>query len=302
MLLDLYIQHLRFEKRQSEKTILAYSCDITAFITFLTSYQNSNSPDLLKADKNTIRAWILYLHQENIGNRSINRKISAIRVFYKFLIRENYLDTNPALRTTTPKFAKKLPTIVPSKALNEYLNHPQEEGNVFENCRNHLIIELFYGTGMRLSELINLTDLDVDTITQKVKVFGKGGKQRLVPLHASLCNIIIKYQQIRNEIFGNDKENYLILNNKGKKCYPMFIQRICSQTLALISTQKKKSPHTLRHSFATDLLNEGADLNAIKELLGHSNLAATQIYTHNSIERLKSIYQTAHPRALKKGG
>jgi integrase/recombinase XerC len=233
---------------------------------------------------------------EDIDPRSINRKISTLRSLYKYLHREKIVEENPVLKIQTPKVAKKLPTFISDDKLNGLL-----DGKVFEDdffgLRDKLIIELLFGTGIRLSELLGIKEKDIYIAEQTLKVLGKRNKERIIPINYSLISLLDNYStEKKNQGFSNNSD-VLIVNDKGLPAYPKFIYRAVQKYLKMISTQEKRSPHVLRHSFATSLLNNGADINAIKDLLGHANLAATQVYTHNSIERLKSIYKQAHPKA-----
>jgi integrase/recombinase XerC len=232
-----------------------------------------------------------------IEARTINRKISSLRSFYKFLQREDLIGNSPMIYVKAPKIPKRLPVVITEQKMDILLDAQDVFSNDFQGIRDRVIIELLYGTGMRLSELVNLSDYDINVYEQQIKVLGKRNKERIIPISNSLTKLISDYQlQKLNQNFNN-KSAALIVTNQGNKVYAKFIYRTVNLVLSFISTHDKKSPHILRHSFATSLLNRGADLNAIKELLGHSSLAATQVYTHNSVEKLKSIYKQAHPKA-----
>jgi integrase/recombinase XerC len=232
-----------------------------------------------------------------IEPKSINRKVSSLRSFYKFLQREGLINSSPMLHVKAPKIPKRLPVVITEQKMDSLLDADNVFSDDFEGVRNRLILELLYGTGMRLSELVSLSNEDVNIYENQIKVLGKRNKERIIPISKVLATLITDYQVLKNNQDFIIKSSSLIVTNDGKAVYPKFIYRVVHSVLSFISTQDKKSPHILRHSFATTLLNRGADLNAIKELLGHSSLAATQVYTHNSVEKLKSIYKQAHPKA-----
>ena len=287
-----FFSYLESEKRYSRHTIIAYDNDIKQFISFL-SAKNISNP--VSVNAKIIREWVISLHNEGIIPRSIHRKISTIRAFYKHLQKLEIIDNNPAKLVNLPKTPKRLPSFVREKEM-ELLLDKVDFGTDFEGIRNKLIIELFYGTGMRLSEMLNLKNNDIDLNGKLVKVLGKGNKERLIPLTKESIRILNLYLQKRDETFGKDYSNYLLLTKKGDKIYNKLVYRIVNTYLKTVTTINKKSPHVLRHTYATTLLNRGADINAIKELLGHVNLKATEIYTHNTFETLNAIYKQAHPR------
>lgn len=229
--------------------------------------------------------------------KTINRKISSLRSLYKFLRRNELITTNPMIQVRAPKIPKRLPVVITEQKMDTLLDGGFDFSDGFSGLRDRLIIELLYGTGIRLAELVGLKDEDIDIYGQQIRVLGKRNKQRIIPVHTSLAKLISDYKfQKLSQNFDN-KSNTLIVTDNGRDVYPKFVYRTVRTVLSAISTHDKKSPHILRHSFATSLLNRGADLNAIKELLGHSSLAATQVYTHNSVEKLKAIYKQAHPKA-----
>ncbi|MCD4789881.1 MAG: tyrosine-type recombinase/integrase [Bacteroidales bacterium] len=295
MFSERFIQHITFEKRYSPNTIIAYQKDLRQFFDYIASeYDIKNIHDI---NHSIIRSWIVYLANDSISSRSINRKLSTLKTFYKFLLKENLVKQNPLTKILPPKTKKRLPEFVNREKM-DLLFDQVEFGDNFRGIRDKLIIEIFYFTGMRLSEMVNLTDTDVDIKNLKVKVLGKRNKERIIPFCNELRDLIIRYKEVRNkEIEITEPVNYFIVTEKGKKIYKKLVYRIVNSYLGKVSTLQKKSPHVLRHTFATHMLNNGADLNAIKEILGHANLAATQIYTHNTIENLKTIYKQAHPRA-----
>lgn len=288
---DAFIAYLKAEKAYSVHTLKAYSSDLSQCATFLETRSCEIIQDVGSRD---LRAWILDL-QEQVGNRSISRKISAVKRFYTFLERRYGLEENPTLKLVIPKFQKKLPEPIPKQDLKNLL---QEEWlDDFPSRRDQLIIELLYATGMRKSELIGLRDGDVDKSRKLIKVTGKRNKQRLIPLNDYMLQMIDEYKYLRDREFPSEKAQVLLLTNVGEKMYPKFVYRVVKDYLGRVTQRVKRSPHMLRHSFATDLLDEGADLVAIKELLGHANLSATQVYTNTSLSHLKEVYNKAHPRS-----
>ena len=293
MFIERFIRYLQFEKRFSPNTVTAYKNDLDQFSQFLVSFQT----ELLNVTHQHVRTWIVSLMDDGIEARTINRKISSLRSFYKFLQREDLIGNSPMIYVRAPKIPKRLPIVITEQKMDILLDAQDVFSNDFQGIRDRLIIELLYGTGMRLSELVNLSDHDINRYEQQIKVLGKRNKERIIPISKPLAKLVGDYQlQKLNQNFDN-KSSALIVTNQGNKVYAKFIYRTVNLVLSFISTHDKKSPHILRHSFATSLLNRGADLNAIKELLGHSSLAATQVYTHNSVEKLKSIYKQAHPKA-----
>lgn len=239
---------------------------------------------------------VALMDEENEA-KTINRKISSLRSFYKFLQRNELIKANPMTQVRAPKIPKRLPVVITEQKMDTLLDGGFDFIDGFSGLRDRLIIELLYGTGIRLAELVGLKDSDVDVYEQQIRVLGKRNKQRIIPVHSSLAKLIEDYKiQKLSQNFDN-KSKTLIVTDNGKDVYPKFVYRTVKTVLSTVSTHDKRSPHILRHSFATSLLNRGADLNAIKELLGHSSLAATQVYTHNSVEKLKAIYKQAHPKA-----
>ena len=243
-----------------------------------------------------IRSWIVALVDEKIENRSINRKIATLRSFYNFLLRHKTITANPMLKIRALKTDKTLPKYVEEKPMENLLDDMQFSDD-FSGLRDKLVIELLYGTGMRLAELIGLKITDLNLYNNTLVVLGKRNKQRIIPVNKSLVEAIKKYLTLRTDIADDTTHSYLILTDSGTQVYPMFIQRLVKKYLSLVTSLEQRSPHVLRHTFATHLLNRGADLNAIKDLLGHTSLAATQVYTHNSIEKLKKVFKQAHPKA-----
>jgi integrase/recombinase XerC len=289
-----FLDFLEFEKRYSPNTIVSYQQDLQQFADFLSvGYESLKLEDI---NSGIIRTWLASLAESGLSHRSLSRKTACLKSFFKFHKKNGRDFKDPMLGINSPKFPKKLPEFISDRKMDKLF-----DGDFFpkgfEGVRDFLVLELLYGTGMRLSELINIKDEFVDFKKCQVKITGKGNKQRIVPLNPNLISAIKKYFLERDKLPFEKSQGLLILTNKGNKAYPMFIQRIVKKYLSLITTAEKISPHLLRHSFATSLLNHGADLNAIKDLLGHESLAATQVYTHNSVEKLKKIFNQAHPKA-----
>ena len=284
-----FIDYLVVEKRFSEHTVKSYVTDLKQFFDFLKNeFEITNH--ISEVQFQLVRAWIASMLEQGLNPRSVNRKISTLRSYYKFLIREGKMSENPMLRVVAPKLSKRLPVFIEEDQIEHLLDEVEfEEG--FIGNRNKLIIELFYVTGIRLSELINIKKDDIDFYSRVIKILGKRNKERLIPLSSNIIKDLKKF------ISNNMITDFLFTNNDGKKLYPRLVYRIVHRYIGKISSVNKKSPHILRHTFATHMLNNGADINAIKDLLGHANLSATQVYTHNSIEKLKTVYKQAHPRA-----
>ena len=292
-LVDFFLSYLQNEKRLSPHTVLAYKIDLLQFQSFMSSPDSLY--DIQEAQYQDIRLWIVQLSENEIDNRSINRKIASLRAFFKFLQIKKKIEVNPVALVKSLKTAKRLPVYVEETPMGN-LFADVEFADDFEGLRDKLLLEMLYGTGIRLSELINIRVSDVDVFGKKITVLGKRSKYRVIPLHQTLLDLIQKYIKLKKINFDSEQD-YLLLTDKEEQLYRVFVQRKVKHYLQQVTTISKKSPHVLRHSFATHLLNRGADLNAIKELLGHSNLAATQIYTHNSISQLKEVYKKAHPKA-----
>jgi integrase/recombinase XerC len=291
MHLENFLQYLAIEKRYSEHTVLAYKHDIESFLEYMTTAYELD--DVAVVNSLMVRAWIVELVEKGLQAKSVHRKISALKSFYKFLLKTGDVKASPTNGVVLPKLKKLLPTFVEESKMNILLDQVDFQTEDFPGKRDKLILELLYCTGMRLSELINLTLANVDLRDNAIRVLGKGRKERIIPISFSTSATIKEYLAYRI----TSEENYLFLTDKGEQLYEQFVYRTVKKYLSQITTQEKKSPHVLRHSFATHMLNNGADLNAIKELLGHASLAATQVYTHNSIEKLKKVYNQAHPRA-----
>lgn len=293
-MVSFFLQHIKYEKRLSHHTVTAYEGDLKQFSAFLLFQYEFKEPE--KADFQMIRSWIVALVDEKIENRSINRKIATLRTFYNFLLRHKSITTDPMLKIKALKTAKTLPKYVEEKPMENLLDD-MEFSDDFSGLRDKLVLELLYGTGMRLAELIGLKITDLNLYNNTLIVLGKRNKQRIIPVNKSLVEAIKKYLTLRTDITDDTTNTYLIVTDSGTQAYPMFIQRLVKKYLSLVTSLEQRSPHVLRHTFATHLLNRGADLNAIKDLLGHTSLAATQVYTHNSIEKLKKVFKQAHPKA-----
>lgn len=288
--------YLLLEKNYAALTVSAYERDLNAFVVFLQEFEVSfEDSTLLHISYDDVRSWIVHLLDQGMSRRSVNRKISALQTFYKYLLRIGELDNSPLEQHKLLKINRTIEVPYSVEELEHIKKLPR--GN-FEEARLALILELLYTTGMRRSELINLKIEDVDWSQQKLKVLGKGGKTRMIPLLDSTLDVLQDYISYRSK-FAKDL-SYLVLTGKGKKCYPNLVYRLINSYLSSVTSKQKKSPHMLRHSFATHMLDEGADLNTIKELLGHSSLSSTQVYTHSSLAKLKSVYNRSHPRRLKK--
>ncbi len=286
-----FISYLRYEKRSSSHTLIAYKQDLEQFVQFCT--ETTGSFSIRQADRKLIREWVVRLMENRMSARTVQRKVSALKAFFRYLMKMDVLDASPVYNLPLPKIRKKLPRFVEEKNLHRLLDDGYfPEG--FTGERDKLVIALLYGTGIRLRELLTLTAGNIDLGQHQVKVTGKRNKQRIVPFPRSLKPQVEAYLQTISEQFGEGK--VLIVTDKGEPAYEKMIYRIVNRYLGRVTALEKRSPHILRHTYATHLLNKGADLNAVKELLGHASLAATEIYTHITFEKLHSIYQQAHPR------
>lgn len=287
-----FLDYLKFEKRYSKHTLISYQNDLAHFFAYL--IKQFDAPPLQGISAMFVRSWLAELKEGDISSKSINRKISSLKSFFKYEIRIGALEQTPMTTVISPKINKRLPVFVEQKDMNtlfEYVEFP----DTWKGRTERLVLLLFYQTGMRLSELINLKESQIDLSHSQLKVVGKGNKERIIPVSVELLKDIQNY--INEKPIRIDNISTVFVNEKGKSLQPRQVYAFVNQQLALVTTLQKKSPHILRHSFATHLMNNGADLNAVKELLGHSSLAATQIYTHNSIEKLKEVFKKAHPKA-----
>ena len=285
-----FLQYIQYEKKYSSCTVFSYQNDICQFQNFLTKNYS-----LLIEETQTkhIRSWIVSLKSNSIESSSINRKLSALKSLFKFGLRNNHIKTNPCTKLQSLKTPKKLPVFFKESELETALEVPKEAKNDFPELRNNIILEILYQTGIRRAELIGLKDSDFNFFSLTLRILGKGNKERIIPISKSLKEKAEQYINIKNQIFDSP---YFILSDKGEQSYPNLIYRIVKNNMSKVTSLNKKSPHVMRHSFASGLLNNGAEISAVKELLGHANLAATQIYTHTSYEQLKKTYKQAHPR------
>lgn len=290
-----FLDYLQLEKKYSEHTLTAYATDLRDFQNFIDSVYDQQ--DLLVVNYSQIRSWIVALSESNITNRTINRKISSLKAYYRFLLKTEQIEGSPLVKHKALKTSKKIQIPFSEDEIVDVLANIDD--STFEGIRDRLIVELFYSTGIRRIELINIKLNDLDLSGGVLKVLGKRNKERYIPLISSVKKTAERYLDYRRGTTINDTADYLFLTSKGDKIYESFVYRIINNYFSEVSGKLKKSPHILRHSFATHLLNQGANLNAVKELLGHSSLAATQVYTHNSIAELSKIHQQAHPRNNK---
>ncbi len=286
-------KYLRYERRYSDHTVRSYINDLDQFSVYLTA--QLGMIDEIGLTHFHVRSWIVHLMQDNYTAKTVNRKISTLKSYFKYLKKSGHISSNPTAKVIAPKIAKRLPVVVREERIEDLLDREIDQ-NDFESVRNQLVIDLLYTTGIRRSELINLKVSDINHSLRQIKVIGKGNKERIIPVSDKLLESIKSYQELK-EYEQLNESIFLITTRKGKKAYPKLIYNIVHAQLSLVSTVKKRSPHILRHSFATHLANQGAELNAVKEIMGHANLSATEIYMHNSIDRLRSVYQHAHPRS-----
>ena len=289
-----FIEYLQFEKRYSQHTIIAYQTDLEQFFTFLVSQYDS--PSLSAVSAGFVRSWLAEMRNDEITPKSLNRKISSLKSFFKYLTKTGEIKQSPMTTIVAPKVGKRLPSFVAQKDMQTLQQHV-EFPDTWKGLTDKLLLDLFYATGVRLSELINLKESQVDAANCQVKVLGKGNKERIIPVSKDIIIKMTEYIENKKKIAGETAYSNLFINEKGKPLYAKYVYNVVKANLSQVTTVKKKSPHVLRHTFATHLTNNGADLNAVKELMGHSSLAATQIYTHNTIEKLKDIYKKAHPKA-----
>lgn len=295
MSFTIFTEYLKLEKNYSEHTVIAYEKDLRSFAEFCKKeYEEDN---IINVHYVQIRNWIVSLVESGLQNATINRKISSLKTYYKYLLKTKQIEASPLAKHKALKTAKKIQVPFSQKEMDIVLSSVEFK-NDFEGVRNKTIIEMFYATGMRRSELINLKQSDIDYSSKTIRILGKRNKERLVPLLQKLETQLKKYNSYRQQI-DNQKKEELFLTTKGNKIYSNLVYRLINDYFSIASTKVKKSPHMLRHTFATHLLNQGADLNAVKELLGHASLASTQVYTHNSLAELKNVYAKAHPRNKK---
>lgn len=293
MLKESFLSFLRFERNYSEKTVRSYGIDLEKFEEYLKGVDEEL--DFTGVDADLVRGWVLRLMEQGYATTSVNRKLSSLRSFYQYLLRKRVIEKDPMATVKGPKNKKPLPVFVRDEEMSRLLDE-QEWKTGLEGLRNRLIVEMFYVTGMRLSELINLKDGDVDFSAQVMKVTGKRNKQRLIPFGEELKGDMNAYLDLRDKEISGSPEAFFVRKD-GKSLYPRMVYLLVRQSLSKVVTLKKKSPHVLRHTFATSMLNNGAELSAVKELLGHESLTTTEVYTHTTFEELKKVYKQAHPRA-----
>ncbi|MDH3381731.1 MAG: tyrosine-type recombinase/integrase [Flavobacteriaceae bacterium] len=293
MLINSFLKYLSYEKKSSPHTVAAYLVDLRAFENFCKD--NLEMANIKDVDYVHIRSWIVCLSEKNNSHRSINRKMSTLKSFYKYLLKIQEVDKNPLTQHQSLKIGKKVIVPFSEKEIIDVLN--SISGSDFKSIRNKLVVELLYSTGMRRAELVKLEDKDVDISNKTIKILGKRNKERIVPILDSIVESIEDYQKEREKI-ATDSTRFFI-TAKGNKIYETLVYRIINDYFSKVSSKTKNSPHVIRHSFATHLLNQGADLNSVKELLGHASLASTQVYTHNSLEKIKEVYNQTHPRSHK---
>ena len=298
MLIDSFLHYLRYERNYSNYTIGAYSKDLRQFEGYVKRYKEGIF-DPVDVDADLVRGWVVSLMDEMLSPVSVNRKLSSLKSFFKFLMKQGSISVNPLRLITGPKTKKPLPYFIKDKEM-ELLLDGDGFGEDFEGVRNRLVLEMLYDTGIRRSELIGMRDSDVDSETMQIRVTGKRNKQRLIPFAEGLKNLIQAYTEVRNREVGSESGWFFVRKN-GEQLSVSIVYTIVKDKLSEIPTLAKRSPHVLRHSFATSMLNNGAELNAVKEILGHSSLASTSVYTHTTFEELKKVYH-AHPRAKKEGG
>ena len=298
-LVDQFVSYIKAEKNYSQHTIVAYSNDLKTFCEYISWQFEIILPEKIRHTH--LRSWIVHLIEQGISPTAVNRKISALRSWYKWMLKRDHVQENPMLKIKGPKQAKRLPVIVQESGMGRLLEFSisDHDENAYITARDHFIIGMLYATGMRRTELVNLRVSDINFQRMEIRVLGKGNKVRSIPFTSELEVLIKNYLNVRSKLDLNTDSDTLLLTEKGKKIYDRLVYSIVNRKLAGITSLQKKSPHVLRHSFATHLLDNGADLNAIKEFLGHANLSATQIYTHNSLTKLKEVYQKAHPRSTE---
>lgn len=293
MMTDSFLDYLRFEKNYSEKTIVSYGIDLTKFEEYFKG--KDEDVDFTTVDADLVRGWVMNLMENGYTSASVNRKLSSLRSFYRFLLKKGVIEEDPMLKIIGPKNKKPLPVFLKEREMDRLLDDvPFKED--FTGCRDRMVLEMFYATGMRLSELIGLNDVDVDFSAFLIKVTGKRNKQRLIPFGDRLQEALSVYLQERTRFYSGECEAFFIRKG-GVRLSPSSVNYIVKRYLSKVVTLKKKSPHVLRHTFATSMLNHQAELEAVKELLGHESLTTTEVYTHTTFEELKQVYEQAHPRA-----
>jgi integrase/recombinase XerC len=289
-----FLKYLQFEKRYSAHTVLAYENDLRQYSDYLVTDFDSLTPQ--EATPSVLRSFLVFLTEQGLDPRSINRKIATLRTYYKFLLSREVIMENPTRKIRALKISRPLPQFVQEQDMNLLLDKV-EFSDDFQGLRDRLILEFLYGTGARLAELLSLEWGGIDFSGNQIRVIGKRNKERIIPMHAELAQTLKIYKNLQENTFGTYQSGPVIVTNKGEPAYPMMVYKTVKKYLSLFTKVDKRSPHVLRHTFATHLLNKGADLNAIKDLLGHANLAATQVYTHNSMDKLRKVFEGAHPKA-----
>ncbi len=286
--------YLKFERRYSPHTLTSYTTDLIDFFDYLES--QFDVVDVKAISSGFIRSWLAGLKEKGLTSKSVNRKISSLKSFFKYLLKTGEIENSPMSSVISPKISKRLPVFMKEEDTKKLVVALNQSAEDWKSLNAKMLITIFYATGMRLSELINLKEKQIDISRGHIKVLGKGNKERIIPVSNEVIVVIGEYQQLKRRDFAGTAD-YLLITEKGNKLYPRYAWQLVNQVLGQASTLDKKSPHVLRHTFATHLMNNGADLNAVKELLGHSSLASTQVYTHNTIAKLKDIHKKAHPKA-----
>jgi integrase/recombinase XerC len=289
-----FLDFLKFQKRYSQHTIISYENDLRSFFDFLQTQFSESSPKAVIPS--FVRTWMASLKESGMESRSINRKISTLKSFFKYLMRQGIVESSPMTTIVSPKVKKRLPQFVNEQDIGTLFNYVEFPDD-WEGRTHRLLLELFYNTGIRQAELVSLKESQVDFGNSNIKVLGKGNKERIIPISQTLRESLWNYIIDKKQSLEKADDVVLLVNEKGRKLYPRYVYNVVKKYLSAVSTIDKRSPHVLRHTFATHLMNNGAELNVVKELLGHSSLAATQVYTHNTIEKLKDVYKKAHPKA-----
>ncbi len=289
-----FLDYLTYQKRYSPNTIISYRTDLSAFFDFVV--MEYNSVPMQEISPAIARSWLATLKENKLASKTVNRKISALKSFFKYQLKSNSIESNPVSAINSVKVSKRLPSFIAQKDMATLFESAEFSGD-FQGDTERLVLRLFYSTGIRLSELLNLKGGQVDRSNGIIKVLGKRNKERIIPVNNDLLNEIDEYVAKKKEMSFGDEDNFLLLNVKGKKLYAKYVYRLVRKHISSVSSNERKSPHVLRHTFATHLTNNGADMNSVKELLGHSSLASTQVYTSNSIEKLKDVYNLSHPKS-----
>lgn len=289
-----FLNYITFQKRYSKHTVLSYQNDLTSFLEFI--FLEYNISEIREIQTSMVRTWLASLKEIKVSSKTINRKISSLKSFFKYQLKAQNIQVSPMIPVSSLKVSRRLPSFIDQKDIHSLLNNDFFPTS-FKGKTDHLIIEILYQTGMRRSELLTLKEHHIDKSSGTIKVLGKGNKERLIPANNQLFAVIDNYISEKRKLFSDLAENFLLVNKNGKRLYSKYVYNIVKMNLEKVSTNQHKGPHALRHSFATHLLNNGASINAIKELLGHSSLAATQVYAHNTIEKLKEVHRQAHPKS-----